>query len=76
MIPVPSAGPENVSAEVMSSTSVNVSWAGVPKFERNGMIQGYKVRNEGKGLTFWLLFAMFIVILLLSHSVSWDMCGT
>ena len=47
MISVPSAGPENVSAEVMSSTSVNVSWAGVPKFERNGMIQGYKVRIEG-----------------------------
>ena len=46
MITVPSAGPENVSAEVMSSTSVNVSWAGVPKFERNGMIQGYKVRNQ------------------------------
>ena len=25
---------------------------------------------EGKGLTSWLLFAMFIVILLLSHLVS------
>ena len=31
---------------------------------------------EGKGLTSWLLFVMFIVILLLSHLVSWDMCGT
>ena len=30
----------------------------------------------GKGLTYWLLFAMFIVILLLSHLVSWDRCGT
>ena len=31
---------------------------------------------EGKGLTSWLLFVMFIVILLLSHLVSWDRCGT
>ena len=31
---------------------------------------------EGKGLTSWLLFVMFIVILLLSHFVSWDRCGT
>ena len=27
---------------------------------------------EGKGLTYWLLFVMFIVILFLSHLVSWD----
>ena len=26
---------------------------------------------EGKGLASWLLFVMFIVILLLSHLVSW-----
>ena len=31
---------------------------------------------EGKGLTSWLLFVMFIVILLLSHLVSWDRCST
>ena len=31
---------------------------------------------EGKGLTSWLLFVMFIVILLLSHLVYWDRCGT
>ena len=31
---------------------------------------------EGKGLTSWLLFVMFIVILLFSHLVSWDRCGT
>ena len=31
---------------------------------------------EGKGLTSWLFFVMFIVILLLSHLVSWDRCGT
>ena len=31
---------------------------------------------EGKGLTYWHLFVIFIVILLLSHLVSWDRCGT
>ena len=31
---------------------------------------------EGKGLTSWLLFVMFIVILLLSHLLSCDRCGT
>ena len=31
---------------------------------------------EGKGLTSWLLFVMLNVILLLSHLVSWDRCGT
>ena len=31
---------------------------------------------EGKGLTSWGLFVLFIVILLLSHLVSWDRCGT
>ena len=30
---------------------------------------------EGKGLTYKLLFVMFIVILLLSHLVSWDRCA-
>ena len=31
---------------------------------------------EGRGLTSLLLFVMLIVILLLSHLVSWDRCGT
>ena len=31
---------------------------------------------EGKGLISWLSFVMFIVILLLSHLVSWHRCGT
>ena len=31
---------------------------------------------EGKGLTSWHLFVMFIVILLLSHLVSRDRFGT
>ena len=32
--------------------------------------------SAGKGLTSLLLFAMFIVFLLLSHVVSWVRCGT
>ena len=32
--------------------------------------------SEGKELTSWILFVMFILILLLSHCISWDMCGT
>ena len=31
--------------------------------------------HEGKGLTSWLLSVMFMVILLLSHLVSWDRYG-
>ena len=31
---------------------------------------------EGKGLTSWFLLVMFIVILLLSHMVPGDWCGT
>ena len=31
---------------------------------------------EGKELTSWLLSVMFNVILLLSHLLSWDKCGT
>ena len=30
----------------------------------------------GKELTSWLLLVMFIVLLLLSHVVSWVRCGT
>ena len=32
--------------------------------------------SEGKGLTSGLLFVVFIMILLLSHLVSWDRFGT
>ena len=31
---------------------------------------------EGKRLTSWLLFVMFIVSLFFFHLVSWDRCGT
>ena len=30
---------------------------------------------EGKGLTSWLLFVVFIVILLLYNLEYWDICG-
>ena len=30
----------------------------------------------GKGITFLLMFVMFMVFLLLSHVVSWVRCGT
>lgn len=42
---VPSAGPSNISAVAASSTSINVTWADVPLYDRNGMIQGYKVNG-------------------------------
>ena len=32
--------------------------------------------SAGKGLTSWLLFVMFIVVVLLSDVVSWVRCGT
>ena len=32
--------------------------------------------SEGKGLASWLLFVIFIMILLLSQSLSWDLCCT
>ncbi|KAJ7305928.1 hypothetical protein JRQ81_010294, partial [Phrynocephalus forsythii] len=40
---VPSAPPENVSAEAVSSTQILLSWAAVPEPEQNGLILGYKV---------------------------------
>ena len=39
-----------MSAVVGSSTSVNVSWEEVPKFDRNGLILGYKVREILKSI--------------------------
>uniref|UniRef100_A0A8D2MIS7 Sidekick cell adhesion molecule 1 n=1 Tax=Zonotrichia albicollis TaxID=44394 RepID=A0A8D2MIS7_ZONAL len=42
---VPSAPPENVSAEAVSSTQILLTWAAVPESEQNGLILGYKVCN-------------------------------
>ncbi|XP_015282694.1 PREDICTED: protein sidekick-1 [Gekko japonicus] len=45
---VPSAPPENVSAEAVSSTQILLTWAAVPEPEQNGLILGYKVLFRAK----------------------------
>uniref|UniRef100_A0A8B9KIH4 Sidekick cell adhesion molecule 1a n=1 Tax=Astyanax mexicanus TaxID=7994 RepID=A0A8B9KIH4_ASTMX len=49
---VPSAAPENVTVEAMSSTRILVTWGPVPEPEQNGNILGYKVlyREKGSGV--------------------------
>ena len=39
----PGAGPDGVTAEATSSTTILVQWGTVAKVERNGIIDGYKV---------------------------------
>ena len=41
---MPASPPDNVSAEVLSSTSIVVSWGEVPSIDRNGIITAYEVR--------------------------------
>lgn len=41
---VPTAAPENVTVEAMSSSRILVTWGPVPEPEQNGNILGYKVR--------------------------------
>ncbi|XP_020658047.3 protein sidekick-1 isoform X2 [Pogona vitticeps] len=45
---VPSAPPENVSAEAVSSTQILLIWAAVPEPDQNGLILGYKVLFRAK----------------------------
>ncbi|XP_076339933.1 protein sidekick-like isoform X2 [Tachypleus tridentatus] len=40
---VPSAGPVNVTANVTSSSSVNVTWGEIPISHQNGILHGFKV---------------------------------
>ncbi|XP_006504775.1 protein sidekick-1 isoform X1 [Mus musculus] len=47
---VPSAAPENVSAEAVSSTQILLTWASVPEQDQNGLILGYKVLYCAKDL--------------------------
>eukprot|EP00071_Canis_lupus_P041922 XP_022275479.1 protein sidekick-1 isoform X2 [Canis lupus familiaris] len=47
---VPSAAPENVSAEAVSSTQILLTWASVPEQDQNGLILGYKVLFRAKDL--------------------------
>ncbi|XP_076996596.1 protein sidekick-1 isoform X1 [Tamandua tetradactyla] len=47
---VPSAAPENVSAEAISSTQILLTWASVPEQEQNGLILGYKILFRAQDL--------------------------
>ncbi|XP_051031608.1 LOW QUALITY PROTEIN: protein sidekick-1-like, partial [Phodopus roborovskii] len=47
---VPSAAPENVSAEAVSSTQILLTWASVPEQDQNGLILGYKILYCAKDL--------------------------
>ncbi|KFV53129.1 Protein sidekick-1, partial [Tyto alba] len=47
---VPSAPPENVSAEAVSSTQILLTWTAVPESEQNGLILGYKILFKAKDL--------------------------
>lgn len=47
---VPSAGPDNVTANATSSTTIVVRWQEVPKIHQNGIIEGYKVVYVGKNM--------------------------
>ncbi|GAB5582647.1 protein sidekick-1 isoform X1 [Prionailurus iriomotensis] len=46
----PSAAPENVSAEAVSSTQILLTWASVPEQDQNGLILGYKILFRAKEL--------------------------
>ena len=46
MFTAPAVAPVNVRSQVLSSTSINVSWEMLPPLERNGIIRGYQVLYE------------------------------
>lgn len=46
-ITVPSRGPNSVSANATSSTTVVVRWGDIPVQDQNGLIEGYKVCYAG-----------------------------
>ena len=43
---VPAIAPINVQSEVLSSTSINVTWEEIPPIKRNGIITSYEVLYE------------------------------
>ena len=43
---VPASPPDNVQADVLSSTEIRVSWTEVPEIDRNGIISMYEVMYE------------------------------
>ena len=69
VIPVPSAPPENVSAEAVSSTQILLTWSAVPESEQNGLILGYKVRYWSFMFTSLLkhYLATFFYLLFIAH---------
>lgn len=62
-VTVPSAGPVNVLAEAVNSTSIQVTWEPVPRIEQNGLITGYKVRLARKSIRYCLCVCL-----------SWTIC--
>ena len=42
-VTVPAAAPLNVMSQVLSSTSINISWDEIPPFDTNGIITTYEV---------------------------------
>ncbi|ELU15655.1 hypothetical protein CAPTEDRAFT_52109, partial [Capitella teleta] len=40
----PTAGPSNITASAVNSTSIYLTWGEVPKRHQNGLIRGYKVK--------------------------------
>ena len=47
---VPDGSPENVQADVLSSTEIRVSWTEVSEIDRNGIITMYEVMYEPFGV--------------------------
>ena len=45
-VTVPAAAPLNVMSQVLSSTSINISWDEIPPFDTNGIITMYEVLLE------------------------------
>ena len=43
---VPAVAPVNVRSQVLSSTSINVTWEEIPPIKRNGIITAYEVLYE------------------------------
>ena len=43
---VPAVAPINVRSQVLSSTSINVTWGEIPPIRRNGIITAYEVLYE------------------------------
>ena len=65
---VPSAGPDGVSANATSSTTIVVRWREVPSIHQNGIIEGYKIVYVGTYTLQLLDTYCMLVYSWLSHS--------